>query len=527
MAEVVLIHPPVALPTEPPIGIATLAAGLRRRGVEVLCLDAAVECLHGVLEALRPADVGTIAQRKALGKLPLSLTRLRTPAGYEDRNLYWQAVAELGQLLSRAGELAPQRSRLGLASYQEEQRTPLSSRDLRAAAADPHGSVFDREFARLVSRVAEARPRVVGLSVNYLHQALPALRLAGHLRERLGDTPILLGGGLVRCWEGRLPPDGLRPAVDEVVGEAGIAALLRWLGLPADDEDDHHLPLPDYTGMPWELYLAPTRIAPLVTSRGCVWGRCRYCPEALAVSAFHPTPPAELAERLRLLARAHGAGLIHLGDSAIPPLALRTLAAAPGLPPWYGFARFHPDLTRPEFCHQLRQSGCRLLQLGLESGSDRVLTRLRKGIDLGQAAAALRALAAAGVPVYLYVMFGVPGETRDDALQTSRFVAEHADGLVGMNTSLLNLPVGSPPEEDVTTQPLPGADCDLTLYRSFSTAGGWDRRQARHFLEREFAREPAIARLLHLTPPVFGPNHTPFLPSGPPPERADSPGSTC
>ena len=48
--------------------------------------------------------------------------------------------------------------------------------------------------------------------------------------------------------------------------------------------------------------------------------------------------------------------------------------------------------------------------------SRRVLARLRKGISLELVGATLRQLADAGIAVYLYVMFGVPGETRDDAV---------------------------------------------------------------------------------------------------------------
>jgi hypothetical protein len=115
-------------------------------------------------------------------------------------------------------------------------------------------------------------------------------------------------------------------------------------------------------------------------------------------------------------------------------------------------------------------------------------------------------------------MFGVPGETREDALRTTELVASHAERISYLNTSLLNLPVCSPAEPDVRRAPF-GADgegCseaanDLTLYSGFVADAGWDRRAARHFLEREFARDPQIAPILRRTPPVFGANHAPFF----------------
>jgi len=156
-----------------------------------------------------------------------------------------------------------------------------------------------------------------------------------------------------------------------------------------------------------------------------------------------------------------------------------------------------------------------MLQLGLESASEKVLHRLRKGIALPLVAKVLRTLAASDIGIYLYVMFGTPGETSDDAARTRDFVATHAPLLSGMNTALLNLPLGYPAEEDVQHYPFDGVRLDLALYTGFSTDDGWDRRAARHFLERDFSRVPEIDAVLRRTPPVFGPNHAVFFLHGP------------
>jgi radical SAM superfamily enzyme YgiQ (UPF0313 family) len=202
---------------------------------------------------------------------------------------------------------------------------------------------------------------------------------------------------------------------------------------------------------------------------------------------------------------------LHLSDSAIPPAGLAALAGQRWSARWYGFARFVPELASAELCTGLRRSGCLMLQLGLESGSPRVLDRLHKGIDLELAGRILEQLASAGIAVYLYVMFGVPGETREDALRTRDFVARHASQVAFINTALLNLPRESPEEPDLERYPLEEAPQDLGLYSGFVQPHGWDRRAARHFLEREFAREPSLAALLRRTPPVFGANHAAFF----------------
>jgi hypothetical protein len=504
--DLLLIHPPVALPCEPSLATGILAAELRRRGLVVEVIDANVEALEALVRAV-PADRAvTTAERRALRSRDRALQQLRSSSGYAVLDRYRAAVHDLGIALALASPSGGA-VRIGLADYHDDAHSPLSTADLRAAAAAPERSPFATFFDELTLRVAERQPRLVGLSVNYLHQALPALALAGALRRRMPALRLLLGGALVGAWRGRLAPDALRPQVTEIVFGDGTPSLLAALGGQAGD---HPPAPPDYSGLPWNRYLAPRRIVPFAASRGCVWGRCRYCPEAATGEPFAALDAGRLPPLLDELRSSSEAELLHLTDSALPLAALRVLSEQRWSARWYGFTRFYPELVDRTLATALRRSGCVMLQLGLESGSRRVLGRLRKGIDLDHASTALRHLSDAGVAVYLYVMLGIPGETRDDALRTLEFIAAHAPYVRYLNTSLLNLPVGSPAEPDLRLVPF-AAGNDLTLYSGFAHATGWDRRTARRFLERELSRHAAIAPILRQTPPVFGANHAPFF----------------
>jgi radical SAM superfamily enzyme YgiQ (UPF0313 family) len=308
-----------------------------------------------------------------------------------------------------------------------------------------------------------------------------------------------------------LNEDQLRPYIDHICFGDGIHLVMRLLNPDHALSTPTYHQLPDYTDMPWDLYWAPKRVFPFASSRGCFWRQCRYCPEALAEPTFHPIPPRRVPLLLDDRQLRHHADVVHFTDSAIPPTTLAHLAAQRWSLRWYGFTRFTPALTQASFCQDLRRSGCLMLQLGLESGSPRILANLQKGIDLPQAAQALQQLAEAGIAVYLYVMFGMPAETRDDALQTLEFVVTYAPYIRYLNTSLFNLPISSPPEAELTYVPFRGEHNNLALYTGFRQPNGWDRRAARLFLEREFARHPAIAPILARVPPVFGPNHAIFL----------------
>jgi len=93
----------------------------------------------------------------------------------------------------------------------------------------------------------------------------------------------------------------------------------------------------------------------------------------------------------------------------------------------YGGARYlahgvEPGLGEPKSpaeLAQLRAAGLSAIYLGLESGDDETLRRVKKGVTAKQMIAAGRALKNAGFPVSLYVLIGLGGHKRSQ---------EHARG---------------------------------------------------------------------------------------------------
>jgi len=283
---------------------------------------------------------------------------------------------------------------------------------------------------------------------------------------------------------------------------------LELLGKEHDGRPDR----PDLEGFPLADYLSPGIILPYSASSGCWWRRCSFCPEQVEGNLYRPLPAGQAAADLRALVAGIRPALIHLLDNALSPELLEVLAAEPPGAPWYGFARFTPQLADPGFCLKLRDSGCVMLKLGLESGDPAVLKALNKGIDLSAAAATLRNLKRAGIATYLYLLFGTPAETMDAALRTLSFTVEHAEEIGFLNLAIFNLPVRGDRGERLGT----GAfyEGDLSLYRPFVHPQGWNRAEVRRFLEREFKREPAIAAILRRDPPFFTSNHASFFAQG-------------
>ena len=566
---VVLIAPPLTKACEPLLGVSTLAPWLEARGVRCECIDANAEAQAWLVDGERiDALVGAAGGRAPDARLaswrPLRtrvdrLARdLRGGAAYTSFDRYRTTVTSLNRAVGIAGAAHSPAIRATLANYEDERYCEMDSASVLEAARHPDHNLFHAWFRdHLIPRLVALRPTVVGLSLIFRSQLLCGAVLARMVREALPDTHVTLGGELVSAWADRAERTSLMELADSILpyeGEVGLLALAREVasGRPqlhavpnllwCDSDGTFQrnatqkvatlaeLPAPDHRWAPWDLYFASVRTAPMVTARGCYWNRCTFCPEVVNPETVLRIASVErLTADMDLVHEATGATHFHFIDSALPPSTLKGIArfVRDGRRPytWYGFCRLERSLVAA--AELLAAGGCRMLKLGLESGSQRLLDGMDKRQSLPDVSRLLRALRSAGVMVHAFLMFGTPREALADAQQTLRFVAEHADCIQFMNCSVMNLAHGSPMALDppahgihnVEPFEIPGRTLDLALYSNFE-GEGWGRLEARRFLHREFLRDPRI-RPAHLrTPALFDSNHSAHLhplvfPAGP------------
>jgi len=538
--DVLLIHPPATRPSEPPLGTGVLLSDLRRSGIRAEAIDANLEAyLHLLGEERLEAAAGrspSTTVRRGLRHVPRALSFLRSPAAAASFPRYAAAARHLAAALSAyRGESGAER--LTLCDYTHGGLSEFSPTDLSRVADGRDGTVFGGYFREdLLPRVAGLRPRCVGISVNFRHQVLPAFELAGLLRRALPGVPVVGGGGMLTSWKRPLLAAGRRlPAFTRVVFGPGEGALA---SVAAGDvfRGEYFLHgageaefLPDFGFAELRGYVSPQAVLPVAASRGCYWGRCGFCPEAVAPTHPHRAhDPAAFPERLRELSLRYGVTRFHLTDNAIPPSTLRVLVdradALRGLS-WHGFARFERDLLASGFVSGLAAAGCAMLQLGLESGSQPLLDRMGKGTRVSDASAILANLRSAGIAAYVYVMLGAPGETAGDAEATLAFLERHAGEIDYLNLSILNLPREAEgetvPGGDGTPRDGAGGDDEpLGLYRSVPPTAGWGRPQARRFLSRRILGSPALREIVARTPPGFASDHAFFFRGGGAPPAA-------
>jgi len=297
---------------------------------------------------------------------------------------------------------------MSLGNYLHADRSPVRRADLTWAAKHPEDSPFYGYFGpRLRGLLSKETFEWVGISVNFLSQALCAWAMMGFLRREFPGIRMVVGGGLITSWmRGALRETGWGDLADAWVAGPGEEALLEILGVRCAPKTC----LPDYGPFQENGYLAPGFILPYSASSGCYWNRCAFCPEKSEGNPYCPISPETAIEELEGLCAATRPVLVHLLDNALSPALLRRLAVR-GLPrPWYGFSRLTPPLDDLDFCLALRRGGCVMLKLGLESGDQGVLDALDKGIRLETASRVLANLRTSGIATYVYLLFGTPAE---------------------------------------------------------------------------------------------------------------------
>lgn len=503
--SVLLIHPPVSKPCEPPAGLARLAGALRQHDISCRTLDLNPAAIRELLSSPIPAT-DTFTHR-AVKHREQHLSMLTSPTGYVNPARYRRAISELDRLLAAAS--APAGARVNLVNYQHDELNPLNSADLRRAAEEPHLNPFTPFFIeRLTRELTTHSPTLIGLSLNFLSQALSTMTIIGLIKNLCPGIPIILGGGLVTSWQAQYGQLPFADLVDHIIAGPGEEPLLRLCGT----EMTEPAVCPDYTDLLDEPLFAPGPILPLSTSSGCYWSRCSFCPERAEGSVYRPLPCATVHEQLQVLVPEHRPALIHFLDNALSPALLRQLCSHPPGAPWYGFARVHEDLADEDFCRSLKKAGCVMLQLGIESGDQQVLEALQKGIELSTITAVLQSLKRAGIATYCYLLFGTPAETPEAAGRTLDFTARHAPWIDFLNLAIFNLPAASDEARTLDTRQFYNGD--LSLYSAFAHPSGWNRKQVRHFLDREFTRHPAIGPIILRDPPQFTSNHAAFFTRG-------------
>ena len=170
----------------------------------------------------------------------------------------------------------------------------------------------------------------------------------------------------------------------------------------------------------------------LRVTRGCPWNRCAFCPMYKHLK-FEKRPVEEVKQDI-VTARAFTGGnveTVFIGDS--DSLVIKTgdvceilghlLGAFPSLTRVTSYARSLTLRRKPlESLRKIRDAGLTRLHIGLETGSARLLDRIKKGASPDTMIEACTKVKEAGFEVSMYVLLGIGGEANwhEHASETAR-----------------------------------------------------------------------------------------------------------
>lgn len=545
--KVMLVFPPNWTPTMPHLALPTLTAYLREHGVAVIQRDLNIELFDDLLTegavkkainqlrqiytkrgTLRPGQAKrraappetvqwALTQGQAVAKKVSAAKNVIRSDAFFDGPIGLDAFQTIVNSLEIAS-LPYFPANLHLQSY-EAAFPSDESKSILYGVRDPQTNMFlDYYRQGILQDIADEKPDVVGISIPSMAQVIPGLTL-GHLikeaglschvtiggphismlREAIAEVPAifqLIDSAVV--FDGEVPLLELVKAVSNGDDLAQVSNLVyNNQGNPGitdrkEPEKIKDLPLPDFDGLPLEKYLAPKLVLPLLTARGCYFGKCAFCNVGYGEAETFSQLKAEvLADQMLTLHQKYGTRHIFFSDEAITPRNLRDLKpalAARGNPVhWGGCVRFEKVIKKP-LLESIYEAGCRMILFGLETAAEAMIQKMVKGTQLEHMNRILAESAEVGIWNHTFFFFGFPGETIEDAQETVNFVYKHKHHInsAAIGTFLLERysPAHVFPATFGIKQVIEKPEKDLAIYYDYEVKEGMPEQMADLVAER-------------------------------------------
>ncbi|TRO53681.1 radical SAM protein [Candidatus Bathyarchaeota archaeon] len=306
--------------------------------------------------------------------------------------------------------------------------------------------------------IGKHRPDIVGLTSTTLTY-LSALRLARIVKEVLPECLIFIGGPHVTFWDKEALEEC--PALEVIIRREGEYTLLELVqkveeGKDFSDvlgityrkegkivknpdrpyiEDLDSLPFPARHLWPMEKLRKYEDILYLAASRGCVFW-CEFCATVrMHGRKFRMRSPKNIVDELEFLYKTYGITNFTFCDDAFTVDPERTkelckLIIERNLKiKWNCGTRI--DMLTRDLLISMREAGCVSVWSGVESGSQTVLDAMHKGITTEQTLRVYCWIRELGLKPVPNVILGFPGETKESAWETIKFVEKISPDEVG------------------------------------------------------------------------------------------------
>jgi anaerobic magnesium-protoporphyrin IX monomethyl ester cyclase len=335
-----------------------------------------------------------------------------------------------------------------------------------AAVLEKNGyqvDVIDCQILKLTNEefrgeITKRKPDIIGVTSSTLTYQT-AMKLVKISREACPNAITIAGGPHVTFWDDHALEEC--PELDIVVRREGENTILELAqrveaGKPYNDvvgitcrvdgkiirnadrpyiEDLDSLPFPARHLWPMEKFRELEDILYLAASRGCVYW-CEFCATVrMHGRKYRFRSPKNIVDELEHLNKTYGITKFTFCDDAFTVDQARTEELCNeilkrGLKiEWNCGSRV--DMVTKELLRKMKEAGCVSFWCGLESGTQQVLDAMKKGITPELTEKVLGWVREVGMKPVPNVILGFPGETKQSAWDTIKFVEKVAPDMVG------------------------------------------------------------------------------------------------
>ncbi|MFZ1423155.1 MAG: radical SAM protein [Saprospiraceae bacterium] len=357
----------------------------------------------------------------------------------------------------------------GFSRYAERLGRMASSFDFLLEELENEDSLISKITVDILEiYIQEFTPDLVCLSIPFPGNLFSALKIGQYLKRNYPFIKIVAGGGFVNTELRSLQDKRVFNFFDYIClddGEAPLLFLLEHLkgirdlpllkrvftlknhelifidGAIEKDIPQRETGTPDYRDLKLGKYLSVIEIAnpmhrlwsdgrwnKLTLAHGCYWGKCSFCDISLDyISRYEPLAASDLCDKIETIISQTGTTGFHFVDEAAPPalmgeLALELIRRKMKIS-WWTNIRFEKTFTN-DLCKLLKASGCIAISGGLEVASDRLLSKMKKGVTVAQVAEVAYAFSKAEILVHAYLMYGFPSQTKQETIDSLEVVRQ-------------------------------------------------------------------------------------------------------
>lgn len=326
----------------------------------------------------------------------------------------------------------------------------------RAIEGEEYYFYYELLKNKFVPDILKDKPKLVGLSITYQTQVIPALYL-GYLIKQVDPSVHLCIGGQHLSTISQDIHKFFKdiPFVDSIVvdeGEIALDKLIDYLngnekienvpnlfyikdGVVIENKRDviknvGDFPLPEFEGLPLDKYFTGSLVLPYAASKGCYYNKCTFCSFPFISPKYRIKEPSDVAKDLKTLSEKYNTKLFYLTNEADPPKRIKQLSEEIinlDLNIYYhSFCRFDRKVDK-EMVELLAKSGCKVLFFGLESGSNRINEMMmNKGISYERAREILKYCDDYDISTVVSSIIAFPTETLEESIKTKEFLENYS-----------------------------------------------------------------------------------------------------